>query len=148
MRAKRRRLVFEAVGPLLEPGEPVEVTAIVNLSTVSAARVAATRAASAAVSTVLSLGALTTIPRRAPFYLVMTDRRVFVFGTRGANEWPGDLQMTIPRAGLVRSKVRERLLNSFFVVLPPGGEQGLKIIFPLPHRSARRAMAAGLPEVG
>jgi hypothetical protein len=56
--------------------------------------------------------------------------------------------MTIPRAGLVRSKVRERLLNSFFVVLPPGGEQGLKIIFPLPHRSARRAMAAGLPEVG
>ncbi len=143
MLAKRRRLLFEAVGPVLEPGERVEVTAIVNLSTVSVTRLVA----STAVSTLLSFGTLTVIPRRAPFYLVMTGRRIAIFGTKGENEWPGDLQMMIPRAGLVRSKTKERLLNSSFIVFSPGSEQGLKIIFPLPHRKARHAMAAALPEV-
>jgi hypothetical protein len=56
--------------------------------------------------------------------------------------------MMIPLAGLVRSTIKERLLNSSFTVFPPGSEQGLKIIFPLPHRKARDAMAAVLPEVG
>ncbi|RPK77675.1 hypothetical protein EES45_20090 [Streptomyces sp. ADI97-07] len=56
--------------------------------------------------------------------------------------------MTIPRAGLVRMEIRERLLNSSFVVSSPENEQGLRIIFPLVGREDRNALAAILPVAG
>ncbi|MDX3063123.1 hypothetical protein AB0K86_02605 [Streptomyces clavifer] len=56
--------------------------------------------------------------------------------------------MTIPRAGLVRTEIRERLLNSSFVVSSPENEQGLRIIFPLVGREDRNALAAVLPVAG
>ncbi|MEX2981276.1 hypothetical protein [Streptomyces sp. C36] len=56
--------------------------------------------------------------------------------------------MTIPCAGLVRSEIKERLLNSSFVVSSPESEQGRKIIFPLVGRKERNEIAAALSVAG
>ncbi|WP_128379507.1 hypothetical protein [Streptomyces cavernae] len=144
MKAKRSRMLLAALDPMLESGERVEVTTIVNLSSVSVRRTAAFAAASA----ILSGGAMSVIPARVPMYLAMTDRRIFVFRANPTFARPEERLMTIPRAGLVRSETKERLLNSSFVISGPGDEQGLKIIFPLLDRKERNAIAAALPLAG
>lgn len=144
MNAKRRRLLLAALDPMLEPGEQVEVTTIVNLSSVSVPRTAAFAAASA----VVSGGGMAVIPAPTPMYLAMTDRRIFVFRANQTFARPEEHLMTIPRAGLVRTGIKERLLNSSFVVSSPDHEHGLKIIFPLISRKDRNAIAAAIPPAG
>ncbi|MET9128331.1 hypothetical protein ACFU3O_00405 [Streptomyces antibioticus] len=144
MNGKRRRLLLAAVTPLLEPGEQVEVTTIVNLSSVTVRRTAAFAAASA----ILSAGAMAVVPVPTPMYLAMTDRRFFVFRANPTFARPEEHLMTIPRAGLVRTEIKERILNSSFVVSSGAGEQGLKIIFPLLGRKERDRIAAALPLAG
>ncbi|MFI5759266.1 hypothetical protein [Streptomyces sp. NPDC051569] len=129
---------------MLEPGEQVEVTTIVNLSSVSVRRTAAFAAASA----MMSGGGMAVIPVPTPMYLAMTDRRIFVFRANPTFARPEEHLMTIPRAGLVRSQVKERLLNSSFVISAPDDEQGVKITFPLAGRKDRNAIAAVLPLAG
>ena len=141
MNRKRRRLLLAAIDPMLEPGEQVEVATIVGLSSVSVRRTAAFAAASA----IMSGGAMAVIPTPTPMYLAMTDRRFFVFRANPHFARPEEHLMTIPRAGLVRSEIKERLLNSSFVVSSPDNEQGLKIIFPLISRKDRHAIAAAVP---
>ncbi|WKX72148.1 hypothetical protein [Streptomyces sp. XD-27] len=141
MNGKRRRLLLATVDPMLEPGEQVEVATIVNLSSVSVRRTAAFAAASA----IMSAGAMAVIPAPTPMYLAMTDRRLFIFRANPTFARPEELLMTIPRTGLVRSEIKERLLNSSFVVSSPDSDQGLKIIFPLIGRKDRDAVAAALP---
>ncbi len=143
MNGKRRRLLLAAVDPMLEPDEQVEVVTIVNLSSVSVRRTAAFAAASAIMS-----GGMAVIPTPTPMYLAMTGRRIFIFRANPMFARPEEHVMTIPRAGLVRSEVKERLLNSSFVVSSPDSEQGLKIIFPLVGRKDRNAIAAVLPLAG
>ncbi|MCA6091329.1 hypothetical protein LE181_03980 [Streptomyces sp. SCA3-4] len=144
MNGKRRRLLLAAVDPMLVPGERVEVTTIVNLSSVSVRRTAVFAAASA----IMSGGAMSVIPAPTPMYLAMTDRRIFIFRANPAFARPEEHVMTIPRAGLVRSEIKERLLNSSFVVSSPDSEHGLKIIFPLVGRKERNEVAAALPLAG
>ena len=144
MNGKRRRLLLAAVEPKLEPGEHVEVTTIVNLSSVTVRRTPAFAAASA----VLSAGGMAVIPAPAPMYLAMTDRRIFIFRANPTFARPEEHLMTIPRAGLVRSEIRERILNSSFVVSSADSEQGLRIIFPLVGRKERNKIAAALPLAG
>ncbi|MFF4837744.1 hypothetical protein [Streptomyces sp. NPDC001315] len=141
MNGKRRRLLLAAIDPMLEPGEQVEVTTIVNLSSVTVRRTAAFAAASA----ILSGGAMAVIPAPAPMYLAMTDRRIFIFRANPTFARPEEHLMTIPRAGLVRSAIKERVLNSSFIISSPDSEQGLKIIFPLVGRKERNVIAASLP---
>ncbi|MFG2557856.1 hypothetical protein [Streptomyces atratus] len=141
MNRKRRRLLLAAVDPMLEPGEQVEVTAIVGLSSVTVRRTAAFAAASA----ILSGGAMAVIPTPTPMYLAMTDRRIFIFRANPTFARPEEHLMTIPRAGLVRSKIKERVLNSSFVISSMDREQGLKIIFPLISRKERNEISAALP---
>ncbi|MEV0489459.1 hypothetical protein [Streptomyces atratus] len=141
MNRKRRRLLLAAVDPMLEPGEQVEVTAIVGLSSVTVRRTAAFAAASA----LLSGGAMAVIPTPTPMYLAMTDRRIFIFRANPTFARPEEHLMTIPRAGLVRSKIKERVLNSSFVISSMDREQGLKIIFPLISRKERNEISAALP---
>ncbi|MET9621474.1 MULTISPECIES: hypothetical protein [unclassified Streptomyces] len=141
MNGKRRRLLLAAIDPLLEAGERVEVTTIVNLSSVSVRRTAAFAVASA----VVSAGAMSVIPVPVPMYLAMTDRRLFVFRADPTFARTGEHLMTIPRAGLVRTAVRERFLNSSFVVSSGDRPQGLKIVFPLLGRKERDVIAAALP---
>ncbi|MFD4690566.1 hypothetical protein [Streptomyces sp. NPDC058463] len=144
MNGKRRRLLLAAVDPMLEPEERVEVTSVVNLSSVSVRRTAAFAAASA----IMSGGGMAVVPVPVPMYLAMTDRRIFVFRANPTFARPEEHLMTIPRAGLVRSEIKERLLNSSFVVSSPDNEQGLKIVFPLVGRKERNAIAAALPLAG
>ncbi|WP_338703339.1 hypothetical protein V2W30_39015 [Streptomyces sp. Q6] len=141
MNAKRRRLLLATLSPMLAPDEQVEVTTIVNLSSVSVRRTAAFAAASA----ILSGGAVAVIPTPRPMYLAMTNHRIFVFQADPTFAKTGEHVMTIPRAGLVRGPIRERWLNSSFVVSSPADDQGLKIIFPLLGRSERNVIAAALP---
>ncbi|MFJ8692340.1 hypothetical protein [Streptomyces roseolilacinus] len=141
MNAKRRRLLLAAIEPLLETGEQVEVTAIVNLNPVSVRRTAAFAVASALVSG----GAMAVIPARVPMYLAMTSHRLFVFEADPVFARPKGLVTTVPRAGLVRSEIKERVLNSSFVVSSPDSDQGMQIIFPLMCRRERNAIAAALP---
>lgn len=143
MNGKRRRLLLAAVDPMLEPDEQVEVATIVNLSSVSVRRTAAFAAASAIMS-----GGMAVIPTPTPMYLAMTGRRIFIFRANPMFARPEEHVMTIPRAGLVRSEIKERLLNSSFVVSSPDSEQSLKIIFPLIGRKDRNAIAAVLPLAG
>ncbi|MBH5335265.1 hypothetical protein IHE55_10875 [Streptomyces pactum] len=144
MNGKRRRLLLAALDPMLDPGEQVEVTTIVNLSSVSVRRTTAFAAASA----IVSGGGMTVIPAPTPMYLAMTDRRIFTFRANPTFAKPEEHLMTIPRAGLVRTAIKERVLNSSFVVSSPDQEQGLKIIFPLVGRKDRNAVAAALPVAG
>ncbi|MFI7500202.1 hypothetical protein ACIBVL_17220 [Streptomyces sp. NPDC049687] len=143
MNGKRRRLLLAAVEPMLEPGEQVEVTTIVNLSSVTVRRTSAFAAASA----ILSGGGMAVIPVPTPMYLAMTDRRIFIFRANPTFARPEEHLMTIPRAGLVRSAIKERVLNSSFVVSSADSEQGLRIIFPLVGRKERNKIAAALPLV-
>ncbi|MEU6984660.1 hypothetical protein ABZ946_14745 [Streptomyces sp. NPDC046324] len=141
MNAKRRRLLLAAVAPMLESGEQVEVTAVVNLSTVSVRRTAAFAAASA----IMSGGAMAVIPTPVPMYLAMTGRRIFIFRANPMFARPEEHLMTIPREGLVRSEIKERVLNSSFVISSPHDTQALQITFPLLARKARNDVATALP---
>ncbi|MFD4897931.1 hypothetical protein [Streptomyces sp. NPDC058411] len=144
MNGKRRRLLLAAVDPMLEPGEQVEVATIVNLRSVSVRRTAAFAVASA----IVSGGGMAVVPVPTPMYLAMTGRRIFIFRANPTFARPEEHLMTIPRAGLVRTEVKERLLNASFVVSSPEEEQGLKIVFPLLGRKERNAIAAALPLAG
>ncbi|MFI1659397.1 hypothetical protein ACH4ZU_31475 [Streptomyces sp. NPDC020472] len=141
MNGRRRRALLATVTPMLEPGERIEVTCVVGLSTVSVSRTAAFGVASA----ILSGGSMAAIPAPVPMYLAMSDRRLFVFRADPVFAKPVAHTMTIPRDGLVRSAVRERILNSSFVLSSPHGETALKIVFPLISRKERNLVAAALP---
>ncbi|MFD9291811.1 hypothetical protein ACFWBV_26700 [Streptomyces sp. NPDC060030] len=144
MNGKRRRLLLAAVDPMLEPGEQVEVASIVNLKSVSVRRTAAFAVASA----IMSGGGMAMVPVPTPMYLAMTGRRIFIFRANPTFARPEEHLMTIPRTGLVRTEVKERVLNSSFVVSSPDREQGLKIVFPLLGRKERNAITAALPLAG
>ncbi|WP_406063433.1 hypothetical protein OG462_33405 [Streptomyces sp. NBC_01077] len=141
MNGRRRRALLATVTPVLEPGEQVEVTAVVNLSSVSVRRTAVFGVASA----VLSGGAMAVIPTPTPMYLAMTDRRLFIFRADPMFAKPVEHTMTLQRAGLVRSEIKERYVNSSFIVSSPHSETSLKIVFPLLGRKGRDLVAAALP---
>ncbi|MEV2277790.1 hypothetical protein AB0I72_19605 [Nocardiopsis sp. NPDC049922] len=144
MNGLRRRRLMARLDPMLEPGERVEVTTVVNLTTVSVGRTAAFAAASA----IFSGGAMAVIPVPTPMYLAMTDRRILIFRADPMFPKPREHVMTVPRAGLVRSEIRERVLNSSFVVSSPSDEEGLRIVFPLLGRADRNTVAAAIPVAG
>ncbi|MFC8506779.1 hypothetical protein ACFU3J_30300 [Streptomyces sp. NPDC057411] len=141
MNGRRRRALLAAVTPMLEPGEQVEVTTIVGLSTVSVRRTAAFGVASA----IASGGALAVVPVPTPMYLAMTDRRLLIFEADPNFAKPVGHRMTIQRAHLFRSEIRERILNSSFVLSSPYSETSLKIVFPLISRRDRHPVAAAIP---
>ncbi|MFH8627432.1 hypothetical protein ACH4A8_37020 [Streptomyces vietnamensis] len=141
MNGRRRRALLATVHPLLEPGERVEVTAVVNLSSVSVRRTTAFAVASA----IASSGSMAVIPVPVPMYLTMTDRRIIVHRADPVFAKPVEHTLTMPRAGLVRSEIKERFVNSSFVVSHAEGGTGLKLIFPLLGRKERNLVAAALP---
>ncbi|GGQ35943.1 hypothetical protein GCM10010266_69050 [Streptomyces griseomycini] len=108
------------------------MTAVVNLSSVSARHTAAFAAA----STIMSGGETAMGPAPTPMYLATTGRRLFIFRAHPTFVRPEEHLMTTPRAG---PEIKERLLNSSFTVSLPDDEWGLKIVPPLiGRRIARR----------
>ncbi|MER7948146.1 hypothetical protein ABTY59_12260 [Streptomyces sp. NPDC096079] len=141
MNGRRRRALLVAVTPMLEPGERVEVTTVINLSSVSVRRTTAFAVASA----IASGGAMAVVPTPVPMYLTMTDRRIIIHRADPVFAKPVEHTVTVPRAGLVRSEIKERIVNSSFVVSPAEGGTGLKLVFPLLGRRERDLVAAALP---
>ncbi|MFJ3901574.1 hypothetical protein [Streptomyces sp. NPDC090025] len=141
MNGRRRRALLATVTPMLEPGERVEVTSLINLSTPTVGRTAAFGVASA----ILSAGTVSVIPVPVPMYLAMTDRRLLIFRADPTFAKPREHAMTIRREGLFRSEVRGRLLNASFTLSSPYSETTLKLVFPGLERKAREVVAAALP---
>ncbi|MFF0434437.1 hypothetical protein ACFYU9_19670 [Streptomyces sp. NPDC004327] len=145
MNGRRRRALLTAVHPMLEPGERVEVTTIVALSTVPVGRQFATGLASGMISGLASGVSVTVVPTPTPMYLAMTDRRLIIFRADPMFAKPVEHTMTIQRAHLYRSEIKERVLNSSMVLSSPYSEHSLKLIFPLISRRERHLVAAALP---
>ncbi|WP_237492091.1 hypothetical protein [Streptomyces sp. YIM 132580] len=139
MKGKRRRLLLAAIDPMLEPGERVEVTTIVNLSSVTVPRTAAF----AAVTAILSGGGMAVIPVPTPMCLGMTDRRIFIFRANPTFARSEEHLMTIAR----RSPLGDQGAGAQLVFrhLLGDSEQGLRIVFPLAGRAERNVVAAALP---
>ncbi|MGA5522649.1 hypothetical protein [Streptomyces pseudogriseolus] len=144
MNGPRRRALLASVNPMLEPGERIELVTIVTTSPVSFGRTAAFAVASA----IVSGGATTMAPAPTAMHLVMTDRRFFLFRAEPMLVWPRELVMTFPRAGLVRSEIDDRKINSSLVLSYPGHEQSLQLTFTAFNRKKRNQMAAAVPVAG
>ncbi|MGA5318190.1 hypothetical protein ACPCTK_29380 [Streptomyces pseudogriseolus] len=141
MNGPRRRALLASVNPMLEPGERIELVTIVTTSPVSFGRTAAFAVASA----IVSGGATTMAPAPTAMHLVMTDRRFFLFRAEPMLVWPRELVMTFPRAGLVRSEIDDRKINSSMILSYPGHEQSLQLTFTASNRKKRNQMAAAVP---
>ncbi|MGA5122568.1 hypothetical protein ACPCAG_04450 [Streptomyces pseudogriseolus] len=144
MNGPRRRALLASVNPMLEPGERIELVTIVTTSPVSFGRTAAFAVASA----IVSGGATTMAPAPTAMHLVMTDRRFFLFRAEPMLVWPRELVMTFPRAGLVRSEIDDRKINSSMILSYPGHEQSLQLTFTAFNRKKRNQMAAAVPVAG
>ncbi len=144
MNGPRRRALLASVNPMLEPGERIELVTIVATSPVSFGRTAAFAVASA----IVSGGATTMAPAPTAMHLVATDRRFFLFRAEPMLVWPRELVMTFPRAGLVRSEIDDRKINSSLVLSYPGHEQSLQLTFTAFNRKKRNQMAAAVPVAG
>ncbi|MGA5289937.1 hypothetical protein [Streptomyces pseudogriseolus] len=144
MNGPRRRALLASVNPMLEPGERIELVTIVTTSPVSFGRTAAFAVASA----IVSGGATTMAPAPTAMHLVMTDRRFFLFRAEPMLVWPRELVMTFPRAGLVRSEIDDRNINSSMILSYPGHEQSLQLTFTAFNRKKRNQMAAAVPVAG
>ncbi|CAM5617639.1 hypothetical protein ACPCIX_28110 [Streptomyces pseudogriseolus] len=144
MNGPRRRALLASVNPMLEPGERIELVTIVTTSPVSFGRTAAFAVASA----IVSGGATTMAPAPTAMHLVMTDRRFFLFRAEPMLVWPRELVMAFPRAGLVRSEIDDRTINSSLVLSYPGHEQSLQLTFTAFNRKKRNQMAAAVPVAG
>ncbi|MFZ4153753.1 hypothetical protein [Streptomyces pseudogriseolus] len=141
MNGPRRRALLASVNPMLEPGERIELATIVTTSPVSFGRTAAFAVASA----IVSGGTTTMAPAPTAMHLVMTDRRFFLFRAEPMLVWPRELVMTFPRAGLVRSEIDDRKINSSLILSYPGHEQSLQLTFTAFNRKKRNQMAAAVP---
>ncbi|MGW5425283.1 hypothetical protein [Streptomyces sp. NPDC003943] len=145
MNGRRRRALLAAVTPMLEPGERVEVTTVVGLSTVPFQRQLAYGLASGMISGLASGVSVSVIPTPVPMYLAMTDRRLIIFRADPMFAKPVEHTMTVQRAHLYRTEIKERVLNSSMVLWSPYSTHSLKLIFPLISRKERHLVAAALP---
>lgn len=145
MNGRRRRALLAAVTPMLEPGERVEVTTVVSLSTVQFQRQLAYGVVSGMVSGLASGVSVSVIPTPVPMYLAMTDRRLIIFRADPVFAKPVEHTMTVQRAHLYRTEIKERVLNSSMVLWSPYSTHSLKLIFPLISRKERHLVAAALP---
>lgn len=141
LNSRRTRQLMEAVGPLLNQAERVELTSLAGVGSVSARR----RAATAAVVGVLSAGTVIATVTPRPLYMVLTDQRVLFFdGNRGGR--PGPLVVSLPRAHATASNSKKALLGlKYDTHLSVAGQEGaLKLSFPVQHRADGPRLVAAL----
>ncbi|MFF9393575.1 hypothetical protein [Streptomyces griseoluteus] len=142
LNARRNRQLLEATAPLLLQGERVEFTSLATVGSVSVRRQALT----AAVVGVLSAGTVMAAVTPRPLYLVLTDQRLLFFdGNQGRK--PGRLVLNLPRRYLSAGNSRKVFLGLQFatVLSLAGEEQGLKVTFPVQHKSDGPRFVSALP---
>lgn len=142
LNSRRTRQLLETAAPLLLQGERVEFTSLAGVGSVSVRRQALT----AAVVGVLSAGTvMATVTPRA-LYIVMTDQRLLFFdGNRGGR--PGKLLLNLPRPYVSAGGSKKAFLGLQYAtrLSVAGQEQGLKVTFPVQHRSDGPRFVAALP---
>ncbi|MEU1123065.1 hypothetical protein ABZ371_05650 [Streptomyces sp. NPDC005899] len=127
MNARRRRALLVAVTELLEPGEQVGATALVNLSEVSFRKNVAMGIAAA----VLSGGAMSMAMAPQPMYLAVTGERLFLFQANQAFAKPDRLVGVLPLENLKRTEVKRGLMKYSFDLVDEARESGaLRVFFP------------------
>ncbi|MFE0347802.1 hypothetical protein [Streptomyces griseoluteus] len=142
LNARRNRQLLEATAPLLLEGERVELTSLAGVGSVSVRRQALT----AAVVGVLSAGTVMATVTPRPLYLVLTDQRLLFFdGNQGRK--PGRLVLNLPRPYLSAGNSKKAFLGlQFTTVLSLAGEEhGLKVTFPVQHKSDGPRFVSMLP---
>ncbi|MFD4789952.1 hypothetical protein ACFWN1_23440 [Streptomyces sp. NPDC058459] len=140
--SRRERQLLEATAPMLLQGEQVEFTSPARVGSVSVRRQALT----AAVVGVLNAGTVMATVTPRPLYLVLTGRRLLLFdGSQGRK--PGMLVLKLPRPYLSAGGSRKAFPGMRFatVVSVAGQEHGLKVAFPVRHRSAGPRFVSALP---
>jgi len=136
--------VARAGGPVLEPGEIVEVATVGSFGSVSIARMAVT-AAAVSIATAGLFTAYAT-PKKVP--IVFTTRRLLILGTNGLLEKADSKIVTqVPRSELRAHPARRPFLWTKVDLTDPQGTPVARMQFPLPTRgdAARIATALGLP---
>ncbi|MDQ0795954.1 hypothetical protein [Streptomyces sp. B1I3] len=127
MNARRRRALLVAVAVLLEPGEQVEATALVNLSEISLKKNLAMGVAAA----ILTGGAMTMAMAPQPMYLAVTGERLFLFQANQAFAKPDRLVGVLPLENLTRTEVKRGLMKYSFDLVDEARESGaLRLFFP------------------
>lgn len=142
LNARRTRQLLETATPLLLQGEQVEMTTLAAVGSVSVRKQALT----AAVVGVLSAGTVMATVTPRPLYIVLTDQRLLFFdGNRGGK--PGKLMMNLPRPYVTAGGSKKAFLGLQYVthLTLAGQEKGLKVTFPVQHRSDGPRFVAGLP---
>ncbi|MFJ5217909.1 hypothetical protein ACIP98_24705 [Streptomyces sp. NPDC088354] len=142
LNARRNRQLLDAASPLLLEGEQVEMTSLAGVGSVSVRKQALT----AAVVGVLSAGTVMATVTPRPLYIALTDRRVLFFdGNRGGK--PGKLVLNLPRPYVSAGHSKKAFLGLQYVtrLSMAGEEQGLKITFPVQHRSDGPRFVAAFP---
>ncbi|MFI2642931.1 hypothetical protein [Streptomyces sp. NPDC018610] len=142
LNSRRARQLLDAVAPLLAPGEQVRLTSLAGVGSVSLRR----RAVTAAVVGALSAGTVVATVTPRPMYLALTDRRVlFLDGNRGGR--PGAVVLDLPLAYVSAGDSKKAFLGLQYVtrLAVAGQEKGLKLTFPVQHRSDGPRFVAELP---
>ncbi|MFJ4847411.1 MULTISPECIES: hypothetical protein [unclassified Streptomyces] len=142
LNARRNRQLLEALAPLLLQGEQVELTSLAAVGTVSVRKQVLT----AAVVGVLSAGTVMATVTPRPLYIALTDRRVLFFdGNRGGK--PGKLMLNLPRPYVSAGNSKKAFLGLQYAtrLSVAGQEQGLKVTFPVQHRSDGPRFASAFP---
>lgn len=140
MNARRRRALLKAVTVMLEPGEQIEATSLVNLSEVSVKKNIAMGVAAA----VLSGGTMIAAAAPQPMYLAASRERLFLFQANQAFAKPDRHVATFLIADVKRSEVKRGLVKHSFVLLDACTGSALRIFFPRLARNNDLDAVAGL----
>ncbi|MEU1365588.1 hypothetical protein ABZ454_05570 [Streptomyces sp. NPDC005803] len=126
MNARRHRALLAAVAEMLEPGEQVQATSLVNLSQVSVKKNIAVGLAAA----VLSGGTIIAAATPQPMYLAASGTRLFLFQANPAFAKPDRHVATFRIPEVKRSEVKHGLVKHSFVLLHEPTGSALRIFFP------------------
>ncbi|MCX4787190.1 MULTISPECIES: hypothetical protein [unclassified Streptomyces] len=139
LNARRRRALLAAVAEMLEPGEQVEVTALVNLSEVSFKKNMVMGIASA----VLSGGAMTMAAAPQPMYLAVTGKQLFIFQANQSFLFvkPERHVATFQIKDVKRTEVKRGLVKHSFILVDESLGGALRLFFPLISRKELDAVA-------
>ncbi|MEU6096461.1 hypothetical protein [Streptomyces sp. NPDC047079] len=142
LNARRARQLQEAAAPLLLQDEQVQMTTLAGVGSVSVRKQALT----AAVVGVLSAGTVMATVTPRPMYVVLTDQRLLFFdGNRGGK--PGRLVLNLPRPYVSAGGSKKAFLGLQYVthLSLAGQDKGLKVTFPVQHRSDGPRFVSELP---
>ncbi|MFI6893383.1 hypothetical protein [Streptomyces sp. LN549] len=126
MNARRRRALLKAVTVMLEPGEQIEATSLVNLSEVSVKKNVAMGIAAA----VLSGGTMIAAAAPQPMYLAASRERLFLFQANPTFAKPDRHLATFEIKDVKRTEIKRGFVKHSFILIDESAGSALRIFFP------------------